>query len=98
MVFKQIIKIQRRARALLSFPYNKEEKLTGKDLILIDELSLKAKKLLRNNNRKNYKKTHKIFSKETLRIILNKNLENFLQYSFIQKCFLFITDFFLKII
>ena len=46
MISDRIIKIQRKARALLSFPYNKCEKLSRKDLLLIEELSVKAKKLV----------------------------------------------------
>tara|TARA_Y100000816_G_C26107794_1_gene589380 strand:+ start:6642 stop:7586 length:945 start_codon:yes stop_codon:yes gene_type:complete len=95
MFYNQLINIQRKVRAFLSFPYNKNEILNKKDNLLIDELSLKAKKLV-NNKRKNYKKTHKIFSEETLKIILDKQLVNFLQYSFIQKMFFVHNRLFLK--
>ena len=92
---KKLINFQRKIRAFLSFPYNSTENLNKKDLILIDELHLKAKKLILNN-RKNYKKTHKIFSDETLQLILNKRLANFFQNSFIQKMFFVHNRFFLR--
>lgn len=92
---KQLIDFQRKIRALLSFPFNSSEILNKNDLKLIDELHFKAKKLI-NTNRKNYKKTHKIFSNETLRLILNKKLKNFFQYSFIQKMFFVHNRFFLQ--
>jgi hypothetical protein len=95
MNFKNLINFQRKIRVLLSFPYNSPENLNKKDLILIDELYLKAKKLI-SNNRKNYKKTHKIFSDETLQLILNKRLANFFQNSFIQKMFFVHNRFFLR--
>ena len=45
--------------------------------------------------RKKSKKTHKIFSDETLQLILNKRLANFFQNSFIQKMFFVHNRFFL---
>ena len=71
---------------MLSFPYNKNEKLNKRHKVNRKFEHKKAKKL-QNHSRKNYKKTHKIFSKETMNIILQKKLKNFLQYSFIQKMF-----------
>ena len=68
---KKIIDIQRKMRALLSFPFNSSENLNKTDLKLVDKLSLSAKNLI-HNNKKNYKKTHKIFSNETLQLILQK--------------------------
>ena len=95
MNFNKLINFQRKMRAFLSFPYNYPENLDNKDLKLIDELHSKAKKLILNN-RKNYKKTHKIFSNETLQMFLDKKLTNFFQNSFIQKMFFVHNRFFLK--
>ena len=63
MFYNQLINIQRKVRAFLSFPYNKNEILNKKDNLLIDELSLKAKKLV-NNKRKIIKKLIKFLAKK----------------------------------
>ncbi len=95
MNLKKLVDIQRKIRANLSFPYNLNENLNEYDLKLIDEIQFRAKKLI-VSNRRNYKKTHKIFSKETLQIILDKKLVNFFQYPFIQKMFFVHNRLFLK--
>ena len=96
MIFKFFFDAQRKLRSLLSFPFNTHETLNFFDLKLIDDLQKMGLELV-NNNKKNYKKTHKIFSKATLELILNKKLKNFLQNSFIQKMFFVHNRFFLKI-
>jgi hypothetical protein len=92
---KKLIDIQRKMRALLSFPFNSNEILNKKDLKLVDKLSVSAKNLI-HHNKKNYKKTHKIFSNETLQLILKKKLANLFQNSFIQKMFFVHNRFFLR--
>ena len=92
---KKLIDIQRKMRALLSFPFNSNEILSKANLKLVDELSLSAKNLT-HHNKKNYKKTHKVFSNETLQLILHKQLANLFQNSFIQKMFFVHNRFFLK--
>ncbi len=82
----QLINIQRKIRANLSIFYNKKEINNHKEKILSEEVKILGNKILKLSQN-NYKKTHKIFSKETLKIIVNKKLLNFLQYSFIQKMF-----------
>ena len=55
---------------------------------LIDELQKMGLEL--ENNNKKIMETHKIFSKETLKLIDTiKKKKNFLKNSFIQKCFLY---------
>ena len=51
-------------------------------------INFKIQKISNKNvNKKNYKKTHKIFSEKVLGLIQQKKLSNFLQISFIQKMF-----------
>ena len=95
MIIKLFFDFQRKLRSLLSFPFNNDENLSISDLRLIDELQKKALEL-ENSNKKNYKQTHKIFSKETLKLILDKKLKNFLKNSFIQKMFFVHNRYFLK--
>ena len=72
----------------MSFFYNEKQFVEEKDIELIEELILKSKKISNKNvNKKNYKKTHKIFSEKVLGLIQQKKLSNFLQISFIQKMF-----------
>ena len=95
MIIKFFYDLQRKLRSLLSFPFNSNEDLKISDLQLINELQKKALVLV-NNSKKNYKETHKIFSSETLKLILDKKLENFLKNSFIQKMFFVHNRYFLK--
>ena len=92
-MISQIIDIQRKIRASLSIFYNKNELNNEREKKLSEEAKILGENILKSK-RSNYKKTHKIFSNKTLNIILNKKLLNFLQYSFIQKMFLYTTDYF----
>ncbi len=85
-MFQQLVNIQRNLRAKLSFFYNVEEKSNKKDEKLNKFLIIEAHKI-KKKERKNYKKTHKIFSQGVLDLIIQKKLLNFLQISFIQKMF-----------
>jgi len=89
-----LINFQRYIRANLSFISNKSENLNKSDLKLIHEVSVMANSLI-NKRSKNYKKTHVIFSKGVLDMILKKKLKNFLKKSFIQKMFFVHNRFFL---
>ena len=82
----QLINLQRKIRANLSILYNHNEVNTKKEQKLSEEVKILGNKIIKSR-KNNYKKTHKIFSNETLKIIINKKLLNFLQYSFIQKMF-----------
>ena len=96
MMLQKLIDIQRNFRAKLSFFYNEKQFVDEKDKELIEELILKSKKISnKNENKKNYKKTHKIFSQRVLGLIQKKKLPNFLQISFIQKMFFVHNRFFL---
>ena len=85
-MIEKLIDIQRNFRAKLSFFYNENEKNNRKDKKLNEFLILEAKKI-NKKERRNYKKTHKIFSQRVLDLILEGKLLNFLQVSFIQKMF-----------
>ncbi len=91
----KLVNIQRKMRATLSIFYNQNEINNLKEKKLSEEVRILGEKILKSKNT-NYKKTHKIFSNETLNIILNKKLLNFLQYSFIQKMFFVHNRFFLN--
>ena len=70
----------------LSFPNNLfNEKKNKQKLELQIFLKKKADKIIKNNLNK--LKTHGIFSKNVLNLIINLKLNNFLRYSFIQKMF-----------
>ena len=81
-----IVSLQRKIRANLSFFFNKNEILDHRESKLVEHIFINAKKI-DNKYKKNYKKTHKIFSSQILDLILKKKLLNFLQLSFIQKMF-----------
>ena len=81
MNFEFLINFQRKIRANLSFISNKSEKLNKSDLKLIDEVGNMANSLV-NKKSKNYKKTHVIFSKEVLNIILKKKIKKFFKKIF----------------
>jgi hypothetical protein len=85
---------QRDIRANISYFFNKKENLDQTELKLTTLVSELA-----NNSRpkaKNRKKaTHKIFSQKIFNLVLQKNLINFLQKSFIQKMFFVHNRFFL---
>lgn len=85
---------QRYLRANISFFFNKKEFIDGHELKLINFINRVAKnyKLVEKKNRK---KTHKIFSQKILDLILQKKLTNFLQRSFIQQMFFVHNRFFL---
>ena len=80
-MFQQLVNIQRNLRAKLSFFYNVEEKSNKKDEKLNKFLIIEAHKI-KKKERKNYKKTHKIFSQGVLDLIIKKKLLNFLQNTF----------------
>ena len=94
MSVETLINFQRKIRANLSFISNKSENLNRSDLKLINEVANMANDLI-NKKSKNYKKTHIIFSKGVLNMILKKKLKNFLKKSFIQKMFFVHNRFFL---
>ena len=72
MSVETLINFQRKIRANLSFISNKSENLNRSDLKLINEVANMANDLI-NKKSKNYKKTHIIFSKGVLNMILKKN-------------------------
>jgi hypothetical protein len=92
---KKIINFQRKLRASLSIFYNKEEKQTPRERKLISKINFLAQNLIKLD-KKNYKVTHKVFSQNILKLILEKKLLNFLQLSFIQKMFFVHNRLFLK--
>lgn len=78
--------IIRKSYTFLSFPNNLlKEKKNKKKLELQIFLKEKAKNIINNNLNK--LKTHSVFSKNILELIINLKLDNFLRYSFIQKMF-----------
>ena len=78
--------ILRSFRANLSFFFNKNEiKYSKKDIPIVNKIYNIAFEI--NQNNKNKLKTHQIFSNKILNLILNKQLLNFLQLSFIQQMF-----------
>lgn len=79
--------IIRKLLIYLSFPNNlKKEVLSNLQLKTIDEVHIKLENLL-DETFDNKLKTHKIFSENVFSLIKNKNLDNFLRKSFIQKMF-----------
>ena len=71
MIVQKLIDIQRNFRAKLSFFYNEKQLEEKEDNILIKQLILKSKKIS-YKNKKNYKKTHKIFSQKVLDLVQKK--------------------------
>ena len=86
MIVQKLIDIQRNFRAKLSFFYNEKQLEEKEDNILIKQLILKSKKIS-YKNKKNYKKTHKIFSQKVLDLV-QKKINKLFAFSFIQKMFL----------
>ena len=85
---------QRYIRANISFFFSKKEVFNLAEFKLMNSLCHLAKNSqLINNKRK--KNTHKIFSQKILNLVLQKNLINFLQNSFIQQMFFVHNRFFL---
>ena len=79
--------IIRKLLIYLSFPNNlKKEVLSNYQLKTIDEVYTKLEYLV-NETFDNKLKTHKTFSENVFSLIKNKNLDNFLRKSFIQKMF-----------
>ncbi len=79
--------IIRKLMIYLSFPDNlKKEVLSNHQLKTIDEVYIKLENIV-NEKFDNKLKTHKIFSENVFSLIKNKNLDNFLRKSFIQKMF-----------
>jgi hypothetical protein len=73
-------------RALISFPYNKQEtSYARKERIIVKKVFMIAKKIQQENKKK--LNTHKIFSDKILNLIIKNKLLNFLQLSFIQQMF-----------
>jgi hypothetical protein len=85
---------QRYIRANISFFFSKKEVFNLAEFKLINSLCQLAKnsQLIDNKRKKN---THKIFSQKILNLVLQKNLINFLQKSFIQQMFFVHNRFFL---
>ena len=84
---KIINNIIRKLMIYLSFPDNlKKEVLSNHQLKTIDEVNIKLENIV-NEKLDNKLKTHKIFSENVFSLIKNKNLDNFLRKSFIQKMF-----------
>jgi hypothetical protein len=85
---------QRYIRAKISFFFSKKEVFNLAEFKLINSVYKLAKnsKLIDNKRKKN---THKIFSQKILNLVLQKNLINFLQKSFIQQMFFVHNRFFL---
>lgn len=85
---------QRYIRANISFFFNKKEVFNLAEFKLINSVYQLAQNsgLIDNKRKKN---THKIFSQKILNLVLQKNLINFLQKSFIQQMFFVHNRFFL---
>ena len=73
---------------ILSFPDNLSvEKLNKRKIELQIFLKKKALKIIKIRNTSNKLKTHKLFSDNVLKLIINLKINNFLRYPFIQKMF-----------
>ena len=83
----------RKLLTLLSCWYPNKKVLEIKDFKLRKELEIKLKKF--SITKKNLKKTHQKFNKQIFDLLRDKNIKDFLRYSFIQKMFFLHNRFFI---
>jgi putative sugar O-methyltransferase len=86
MIQYSLRSLQRLIRSKLSIFFNKKEYSNPKIIKIIDEVYQISNNYLKLQ-KKNRKKTHKIFSKKVFNLIRKKQFLNFLQLSFIQQMF-----------
>ena len=83
----------RKLLTLLSCWYPNQKVSEVKDFKLRKELEIKLKKF--SITKKNLKKTHQKFNKQIFDLLRDKNIKDFLRYSFIQKMFFLHNRFFI---
>ena len=94
IIFLRLKDITRFLRANLSFFFNKKENFySSLDLQILEEINKYHSKLLLTKKYKLH--THNVFSKKVLKLIINKNLLNFLQLGYIQQMFFIHNRFFI---